>query len=282
MIPTAPNTVETLQDGLRRIIASNPSPMTYWGTNTYIVGHNSVVVIDPGPADPAHMKAILGALKPGETISHILVTHSHLDHSPLAAPLANATGAPVYAFGNSNAGRSDIMTKLAKTGLMGGGEGVDHEFAPDELLADGDTIVGDGWKITALWTPGHLGNHLCFVWGNSIFTGDHIMGWASSLVSPPDGDLTDFMASTRKLAKLSPKLYYPAHGAPVLDPAARIKWLLDHRLNRESAIISALSRGEADVISLAKLIYSDTAKTLITASGRTKRAGPFGRPGSEK
>ena len=190
--------------------------MTYWGTNTYVVGEGRVAVIDPGPADPAHLQAILDGLSKGEEVSHILVTHAHLDHSPLARPLSEATGAPVLAYGDALAGRSDVMAALVADGLTSGGEGVDAGFTPDETLTDGDMIQGDGWQLEALWTPGHFANHLCFALGDAVFTADHVMGWASSLVSPPDGDLTAFMASCRTLAarsgpRLLPRPWRPSH-----------------------------------------------------------------------
>jgi len=168
-----------IADGLTCILAPNPSPMTYWGTNSYILGHETLAIIDPGPAIAKHQDAILAAIG-GRKVSHIIVTHSHLDHSPLARPLADATGAPILAFGNSTTGRSAVMAELAKTGLMGGGEGVDPTFYPDIELTDGETIDGDGWALTALHTPGHFGNHMSFLWGEDAFTGDHLMGWATS------------------------------------------------------------------------------------------------------
>lgn len=252
-----PETVERLEPGIRRVLAPNPSPMTHWGTNSYIIGEGEVAVIDPGPAEPAHLRAILGALAPGERITHILVTHSHVDHSPLAGPLSQATGAPVLAFGDSRAGRSEVMERLARAGLSGGGEGVDAGFAPDERLVDGQEISGKGWRITALWTPGHFGNHLCFALGDALFTGDHVMGWASSLVSPPDGDLTAFMASTRRLTARQDRIYYPGHGAPVTRPAKRVRWLLEHRRSREAALLEALARGPATVAELTARVYTD-------------------------
>ncbi len=252
-----PETVERLAPGIRRVLAPNPSPMTYWGTNSYIIGEGEVAVIDPGPAEPAHLRAILDALAPGERITHILVTHSHLDHSALAGPLSQATGAPVLAFGDSRAGRSEVMERLARAGLSGGGEGVDAGFAPHERLRDGQVISGPGWRITALWTPGHFGNHLCFALGDALFTGDHVMGWASSLVSPPDGDLTAFMASTRRLAARRDRIYYPGHGAPVERPGQRIRWLLEHRRSREAALLEALAGGPATLAELAARVYTD-------------------------
>ena len=268
MHTTRPNTHETLQPGLRRVLADNPSPMTYWGTNTYIVGTGNVAVIDPGPDSPAHLRAILSALEPGETISHIFVTHSHVDHSPLAPTLSAQTGAPILAYGDATAGRSAVMCTLANQGMTDGGEGIDAAFTPDQTLKDGQTITADNWRIQALWTPGHLGNHMCFIWGDVIFTGDHIMAWASSLVSPPDGDLSDFMASTEKLSQHPARIFYPGHGPAVTDPAARISWLLKHRQSRQTAILSALSHGPATTQTLTQMIYTDIQPHLLPAAQR--------------
>ena len=263
-----PKTVEYLQEGLRRVLAGNPSPMTCWGTNTYIVGSGKVAIIDPGPPDPAHLQNILGALDFGETISHIFVTHAHLDHSPLANTLSQATGAPVLAFGDAKAGRSKIMTQLADSGLTAGGEGVDRDFTPDETLANGQSVSGENWELTALWTPGHMGNHLCFQWDDVVFTGDHIMGWASSLVSPPDGDLTDFMNSATRLAKLNSRIFHPGHGAPVTNPNDRANWLINHRRQRESSILDALKTGPKNIATLTKGIYTDIPPELSPAARR--------------
>ena len=263
-----PKTVEFLQEGLRRVLAGNSSPMTHWGTNTYIVGTGKVAIIDPGPANPKHLQNILAALEFGETISHIFVTHAHLDHSPLADALSQATGAPVLAFGDAKAGRSTIMKQLARTGLTAGGEGVDIKFAPDETLANGQSVSGEDWELTALWTPGHMGNHLCFQWGDVVFTGDHIMGWASSLVSPPDGDLTDFMSSTARLAELNAHMFYAGHGDPIAEPNARAKWLINHRRKRECSILDALKTGPTNISSLTKTIYTDIPPELAPAAER--------------
>ncbi|MEO0751684.1 MAG: MBL fold metallo-hydrolase [Pseudomonadota bacterium] len=259
---------ETLGDGVRRVLAPNPSPMTFRGTNTYLIGTREVAVIDPGPARDGHLEAILGALGPGERISHICVTHSHVDHSPLARPLSDATGAPVLAFGPSGAGRSAIMTRLAQAGLSDAGEGIDAAFAPDQVVADGETVAGANWSLTAIWTPGHLGNHLSFAWDGVVFTGDLVMGWASSLVSPPDGDLTDFMASCRRLRERGGRVFHAGHGAPIEDPMARLDWLIEHRLSREAAILGALERGPATTSDLAAAIYTDTPAALIPAAKR--------------
>ena len=192
---------------IRRILAPNPSPMTFRGTNTYLVGSHQIAVIDPGPDDAGHLAAILAALRPDQQITHILITHAHLDHSPLAARLARETGAPIYAYGAAESGRSAIMQQLAETGLVGGGEGVDAGFVPDVGLDDGAVLEGEGWQLLAHWTPGHFGNHLCFAMGDTVFTGDLVMGWASSLVSPPDGDLTDFMASCHRLRRVEARVF---------------------------------------------------------------------------
>ncbi len=261
--------VSWLAENIRRIIAPNPSPMTFWGTNTYLVGKGGgLAVIDPGPDHPAHLDALLGALEPGERISHILVTHAHLDHSPLAAGLARATGAPVLAFGRARDGQSAIMAELLARGLGGGGEGVDHDFTPDIRVADADVIVGDGWELTALHTPGHMANHLSFDLQGHVFTGDHVMGWASSLVSPPDGDLTQFMASCAGLADRHDIAYHPGHGAPVEDPAARIAWLIAHRKDREASILTALAAGPACLPDLTRAIYTDTPDALMPMAER--------------
>ena len=263
-----PGVADVLGDGLRRILAPNPSPMTFRGTNTYLLGRRDIAVIDPGPDDAAHMAAILGALAPGQRITHVFVTHSHIDHAPLAAPLARETGARVLGFGPSGAGRSAIMQRLAAQGLETGGEGLDPHFAPDVTLADGAVVAGDDWALTAYWTPGHLGNHLCFGMGGTVFTGDHVMGWASSLVSPPDGDLTDFMASCRRLRGLGAEVFHAGHGPPVDDPAGRLDALIAHREGRAAAILAALADGPADAAALTDRIYTDTPAALHAAAMR--------------
>ncbi|NKW71886.1 MBL fold metallo-hydrolase [Rhodobacteraceae bacterium R_SAG10] len=263
-----PEPVECLEPGLRRVLADNPSPMTHWGTNTYIVGTGRVAVIDPGPNDAGHLRAILAALGRGERVSHILITHSHMDHSALARPLACETGAPVLAFGNSLAGRSAVMNALAARGQAGGGEGVDSAFEPDEVLTDGQLISGHDWALRALWTPGHLGNHLCFAWNGAVCSGDHIMGWASTFISPPDGDLTAFMASTTMLAGRTDRVFYPGHGAPVHDPTRRVRWLLDHRRRREAAIMQVLADEPSKIAALTARIYTDVKPSLLRAAAR--------------
>lgn len=265
--PTA-GIAETLEPGLRRVLAPNPSPMTYRGTNTYIVGTRGLAVVDPGPVIADHLQAILNAVGPDQSITHIIVTHTHVDHSPLAAELSATCGAPVLAFGNAGAGRSPVMSALAKAGLAGGGEGIDTAFRADLVLRDGEVIEGDGWSLDVIHTPGHLGNHIALGLGDACLTADHVMGWASSLVSPPDGDLTDFMASCRRLQERDWRVFYPGHGAPVTDPAGRLDWLVTHRLSREAAILDALDDGPSTARALAERIYTDTPAALLGAAER--------------
>lgn len=263
--PLAAGQVRQVAPGLRQVLAPNPSPMTLHGTNTWIVGEGRVAVIDPGPALPAHLAAILAALGPGETVSHILVTHAHLDHSPLARPLAEATGAPVLAYGDALAGRSPVMARLVGAG---GGEGVDTGFVPDEMLADGAKVAGDGWRMTALHTPGHFGNHLSFIWGERLFTGDQVMGWSSSLISPPDGDVAQYMASLDRLAAVGARIAHSGHGPDIADPAARIAELAAHRRQREAEVLAALVGAPADAATLAARIYTTTPPALLPAAAR--------------
>ncbi len=263
-----PGQVIWIDERIRLIVAPNAAPMTHWGTNTYLLGRGEVAVIDPGPRDPAHLEAILAALTPGERISHILVTHAHLDHSPLARALAGRTGAPVAGFGRARDGQSQLMADLAARGLVAGGEGVDHGFAPDLRLADGEKLAAGEWEIEAIHTPGHMSNHLSFAFRDIVFTGDHVMGWASSLISPPDGDLTRFMASCARLAARNDRLFLPGHGAPVNDPAGRLAWLVGHRRAREAALVAALGAGPARIPALTGQIYRDTPPALLAMAER--------------
>jgi len=246
-----------LAPGLRRLTAPNPSPMTLHGTNSFLIGRTDLAVIDPGPASDAHLQAILTEIGPGQRISHILVTHSHRDHSPLARTLSQATGAPVLAAGGSDWGRSPVMQALADAGQIGGGEGVEEGFAPDRQLADGEVICADGWQIEALHTPGHMANHLSFAWGGALFTGDLVMGWSTSLISPPDGDLGAFRTSLRRLMTRADLIYYPAHGEAICDPQARLAELMAHRCGREAQILTALSDGPATPTALTTRIYTE-------------------------
>lgn len=261
-------TILQLTPGLRRLTAPNPSPMTLHGTNTFLIGETDIAVIDPGPQSEPHLQAILDAVGPGQRITCILVTHSHLDHSPLARPLATATGAPVLAAGPSDWGRSPRMQALATEGLIGGGEGVDAAFNPDRLLADGEIVEGDGWRIEAIHTPGHMANHLAFAWNRAVFAGDLVMAWATSLISPPDGDLTAFRKSLRRLIARDDRIHYPAHGEAIIDPSARCQQLLDHRDGREAQILKALANGPATPSALTRQIYTDVDPRLLPMAER--------------
>lgn len=263
-IPGAP---AVLADDLTCVLAPNPSPMTFWGTNTYLLGRDALAIIDPGPDSPAHFDALLAAIA-GRPVTHILLTHSHLDHSPMAAPLSKELDAPVLAFGDSSAGRSAVMKRLAQDGLTGGGEGIDRDFTPDICLMDGEAVTGPWGTVEAIHTPGHIGNHLCFAWNDVMFTGDHVMGWASSLVSPPDGDLTDFMRSCARLKERPATTCYPGHGAPITDPMARLDWLINHRLAREAQLLTALQQGLMDVTTLTAQVYADVTPALLPAAAR--------------
>ncbi|MDO5643722.1 MAG: MBL fold metallo-hydrolase [Paracoccus sp. (in: a-proteobacteria)] len=248
---------------LRTILAPNPSPLTGPGTNTFLLGHKDVAVIDPGPDIASHRAAILEA--GAGRISHILVTHAHLDHSGGAGALARATGAPILAFGDVDAGRSALMQSLSAQ--AGGGEGRDTGFRPDRILRDNEAIEGAGWQLRAIHTPGHMGNHLSFLWGDQVFCGDVILGWSSTLISPPDGDLVDYLRSLTRIEALSPRRLIPAHGDPIETPAARIGTLRAHRRERSAQILAALRDGPADAQTLARRIY-DIAPELIPAATR--------------
>ena len=254
-------------DGIVRVLAPNPSPMTFHGTNSYILGHEELAVIDPGPDDEAHLAALLAAIG-RRRVAQVIVTHSHLDHSPLAARLAARVDAPVVAFGDSQSGRSEMMQTVAQQGLTGGGEGIDLGFRPDECLPDGAVLAGADWSLEVLHTPGHLGNHICLRAGEVIFSGDHVMGWASSLVSPPDGDLSDFMAACRRLRSLPARRMLPGHGLPIDTPAARLDWLIAHREMREAQILATLAHGATTPHNLAAAIYTDVAPALHPAAVR--------------
>lgn len=265
---TPPDTI-TLAPDLRRVLAPNPGPMTWTGTNTYILGRGQVCVIDPGPASQAHLDAIARALDPGERVARVLVTHSHVDHSPLSRALADAHGAEVWAAGPSDWGRSPIMARLSAAGALGGGEGVDPAFQPDERIGEGDTVSGDWGEIEVLATPGHMANHLSFAWRGALFSGDLVMAWSTSLVSPPDGDMGAFMASVARLADRDDRVFYPGHGDPVDAPQDRCRALIAHRKTREAQILTALATiGPADAAHVARHIYTDTDPALLPAAAR--------------
>lgn len=250
----------------RVILAPNPSPLTGPGTNTFLLGEREIAVIDPGPQIGTHLAAIMAAAAGGR-ITHIFVTHAHLDHSAGARALAEATGAPILGYGPATAGRSPVMQRLAEDGDLGGGEGLDAGFAPDIALRDGEEVATAEWRLRALHTPGHFSGHLAFAEAGQIYCGDLVMGWSSTLISPPDGDLGDYMRSLSRLESLSPTRLLPAHGEPIDNPRARLAELATHRKDRTAQILAALSDGPADAETLARRIY-DIAPHLIPAATR--------------
>ena len=251
---------------VRVVTAANPSPLTGPGTNSFLIGRGSVAVVDPGPDLPGHVEAILAAAGTGR-ITHILVTHPHLDHSGAVPRLAAATGAPVLAFGPPDAGRSPMMDRLAASGQLASTEGIDHGFRPDVSLSDGAVVESDEWRIEALHTPGHMGCHLSFALGDRILCGDVVMDWTTTLISPPDGDVADYLRALDRLWARGARTLLPAHGGAVRDPAARLADLAAHRRARTAQILAALDRGPGRAADLAARIY-DIAPALLPAATR--------------
>lgn len=249
---------ERVEPLVRRVLADNPSPYTFTGTQTFIVGDvGDVAVIDPGPADDAHVAAIVAAA--GEArIAAILVTHTHRDHSPAAAPLAAATGAPVI-------GCAPLAPETGDTRLDAS---FDRTYAPDRVLSDGEQVGGDGWTLTALHTPGHTSNHLCFALEETgaLFTGDHVMGWSTSVVAPPDGDMGDYVRSLEKLAARDDRVYYPAHGPAVANPRQLVRGMVGHRRQRERQIVRLLAEEPRGAAALVSLMYKGLDERLVPAA----------------
>jgi hydroxyacylglutathione hydrolase len=244
---------------LRRLRADNPSPMTHTGTNTYLLGTGQVAVIDPGPADERHLAGLLAALAPDERITAILVTHAHLDHAGLAPRLAEVSGAPVFGF----AGSHGAVPAGARPG-----DGTDGDFRPTVPLADGAIVDGAGWSLRAIHTPGHRHDHLSFAWDDQCFTGDHVMGWSTSIVSPPEGNMGAYMSSLARLEGGGWRRFLPGHGEPVEDPAARLAELTAHRRAREAQILAELAAAPASAGTLTGRLYAATDPRLMPAAER--------------
>lgn len=250
-------------DDVLRITVNNPSAFTFHGTNSYIVGRDSVAVIDPGPLDEAHLRALLAAIG-GRPVSHILVSHTHVDHSPLARRLAAETGAPILAEGPHRPARPLRIGEVNPLDASG-----DTEFLPDVALADGASIEGDGWTMRAIHTPGHTANHVVFALEGTgiLFSADHVMAWATSIVAPPDGAMTDYMTSLDKLLERDDRIFLPGHGGPVRTPASFMRGLKAHRKMRERAIVERLRGGDRTIPDMVAAIYRDTDPRLHGAAG---------------
>jgi glyoxylase-like metal-dependent hydrolase (beta-lactamase superfamily II) len=253
---------ERLSPRVRRIVADNASAFTYHGTGTYIVGSGEVAVIDAGPADPRHIDAILKAVE-GETVTHQLVTHTHMDHSPGAALLKQATGAQTWAFGPHGSGRPEPGIVVE--------EGADHDFKPDHRVRHGDRIDGAGWSAEAVFTPGHTSNHMCFALTDekALFSGDHVMGWSTTVVSPPDGDMAAYMASLALLLERDDEVFYPTHGPAITDPKAHVAALIDHRRGREAQIMAQLEAGRHTIADMVEVMYAEVQPRLHPAARRS-------------
>ena len=251
-----------LSPTIRRIVARNPGPFTFTGTGTYVVGHGKVAIIDPGPELPDHVEALLTALD-GEQITHQLITHTHVDHSPAAKLVQTLTGAPTYGFGRHGAGKHEKGVKVEAGG--------DLDFTPDHVLKNGDRVVGDGWTFDCVHTPGHTSNHLCYAYleENAFFPGDHVMGWSTTVVSPPDGDMREYLESLQLLLARNDEVYYPTHGAPIEDPSPLIRGLITHRKMRERQIISVLEAGETTISDMVPGMYKGLDPRLIPAAQRS-------------
>jgi glyoxylase-like metal-dependent hydrolase (beta-lactamase superfamily II) len=255
-----PRFVQRLTPLVRRVLADNPSPFTFTGTQTYIVGNGQVAVIDPGPDDPSHVAAILNATA-GEHIVAIMCTHTHRDHSPAAAILEQATSAEIVGCAplvlDDNGPRADAA--------------FDASYAPDRVLSDGERLSGPDWTLEAVATPGHTSNHLCYhlIEDNALFTGDHVMGWSTTVVSPPDGDMADYMRSLDKLAARTDAVYYPAHGEPVTNPQQFVRGLGGHRKQRERQILKLVGEGIGAIEAMVPRMYKGVDERLYPAAGRS-------------
>jgi glyoxylase-like metal-dependent hydrolase (beta-lactamase superfamily II) len=263
VLDLAPGQVDEVIPGVRRLLCSNPSPFTFKGTMSYIIGKGSVAIVDPGPDNDAHIAALLDAVR-GETVTHIFVTHTHRDHSPAVPRIKAATGALVVGEGPHRPARplhTGEVNPLEGSGDMG--------FRPDQALADRDVVSGPGWTVEAVTTPGHTANHMAFAFKEAdvLFSGDHVMAWSTSIVAPPDGAMSDYMASLHKLARRSEPIYLPGHGPAVRDARRFVPYYIRHREAREASILHRLAKGPADIPSLVRAIYIGIDPRLAKAAG---------------
>ena len=248
--------LETLEPGIARVLAHNPSAFTYYGTQTYLLGDSEVAVVDPGPDLDEHVDALIAAIA-GRPVVAIMCTHTHRDHSPGSRPLAERTGAPIV-------GCAPLALETAGPRADAA---FDSDYAPDRVLGDGETIEVDGRTITAIATPGHTSNHLCFAIGDALLTGDHVMGWSTTVVFPPDGDMAAYMASLEVLRQRGDRIYYPAHGPAVTKPQQYVRGLIGHRLQREKQILKLVGQGPRDVSQIVASAYPGLDPRLVTAAG---------------
>ena len=258
-----PDEAKEVAPGVRAVVANNPGPFTYKGTVSYIIGRGKVAILDPGPDDDAHVAALLDAVR-GETVTHIFVTHTHRDHSPAVPKIKAATGATVFAEGPHRLARPLHIGETRRLDAS-----ADMAFRPDVALADGETVAGDGWTLEAVATPGHTANHMAYAFKERdlLFAGDHVMAWSTTIVAPPDGAMSDYMASLHKLAGRSEPLYLPGHGAPVRDATRYVRFLIEHRRGREASILHRLGKGAADIPTIVKAVYIGLDPRLTGAAG---------------
>lgn len=261
--PAPAGVLEQVSPLLRRIVAPNPGPMTFTGTCTYVVGQGAVTIVDPGPLDETHLETLMAALQ-DERIATILVTHTHRDHSPLAARLKELTGAPILGAAPHFTARDLVEGEYVRLDA-----GADYDYAPDHVMADGDVHQGDGYTLTAIETPGHTANHLAFALHEekALLSGDHVMAWSTTTVAPPDGAIGDYMASIQKLLGRDERVFWPGHGGPVIEPQRFMRALQSHRRQREASILDRLAAGDETIPTLVANVYQGLNPALVKAAG---------------